>query len=133
MHDMKKYRLGQRFPKGFTLIELLVVLAIISALLTIAVPSYMTHLDRSKEVVLRENLSAIRQAIDQYRADTDTWPASLLVLQEKKYLRRVPIDPITDSDQTWLIIPAPDGTVGVVDIRSGAQGVARDGRAYGEW
>jgi general secretion pathway protein G len=133
MHDMKKQRFGQRFPKGFTLIELLVVLAIISALLTIAVPSYMAHLDRSKEVVLRENLSAIRQAIDQYRADTDTWPASLSVLQEKKYLRRVPIDPVTESDQTWLVIPAPDGAAGLVDIRSGAQGVARDGTAYGEW
>jgi general secretion pathway protein G len=119
--------------KGFTLVELLVVLAIIGALLTIAVPSYLTHLDRSREAVLKENLSAIRQAIDLHRADTDTWPASLTVLQEKKYLRKVPVDPVTESDQTWLIIPPPNGASGVFDVRSGAEGIARDGTAYSDW
>jgi len=119
--------------RGFTLIELLVVLAIIGTLLTLAVPSYIQHLDRSREVVLQENLSVMRQAIEQYRADTGTWPPSLETLAEKRYLRRVPIDPITDSNETWQITIPPDGTPGVYDIRSGAEGQSRNGSSYADW
>ena len=118
---------------GFTLIELLVVLAIIGTLLTLAVPSYLQHLDRSKEAVLRENLSVMRQAIDQYRADTNTWPASLELLTQKRYLRKIPVDPITDSSDTWQVSPPPDGTPGVYEIHSGAEGVSRDGTYFADW
>jgi general secretion pathway protein G len=119
--------------QGFTLIELLVVLAIIGTLLTLAVPSYLQHLDRSKEAVLQENLSVMRQAIDQYRADTNTWPPSLDALAEKRYVRRVPIDPITGASDTWQITPPPDGTPGVYEIRSGAEGMSRNGTYYADW
>lgn len=119
--------------RGFTLIELLVVLAIIGTLLTLAVPSYLQHLDRSKEAVLRENLSVMRQAIDQYRADTNTWPASLESLTQKRYLRKIPIDPITDSSDTWQISPPPDGAPGIYEIHSGAEGVSRDGTYFADW
>jgi general secretion pathway protein G len=119
--------------KGFTLVELLVVLAIIATLLTLAVPRYFQHVERSKEAVLRENLATLRDAIDQYHADKGTWPDSLQTLAEARYLRSVPQDPITESDETWLPVPPPDGGPGVYDVRSGAQGQSTDGQSYGDW
>ncbi|MEW5769457.1 MAG: prepilin-type N-terminal cleavage/methylation domain-containing protein [Pseudomonadota bacterium] len=124
---------GRRVQNGFTLIELLVVLSVIALLLTLAAPRYFQHIDRAKEAVLKENLATMRDAIDQYHADTNTWPDSLPALVERHYLRAVPKDPITDSDQTWQEIPATDGGQGVYDVKSGAEGAAADGRAYAEW
>jgi general secretion pathway protein G len=119
---------------GFTLIELLVVMAVIALLLTIALPRYMHSTDRAKEAVLKENLVQMRHAIDQYYADRGRYPARLEDLVEHKYLRRVPLDPITESTGTWLVVPPrePDET-GVFDVRSGASGTAMDGTAYGDW
>ncbi|MFP5381172.1 MAG: type II secretion system protein [Gammaproteobacteria bacterium] len=123
-----------RTGRGFTLIELLVVLAIIATLLTLAVPRYFQHVERSKEAVLRENLATVRNAIDQYHADTGAWPASLEVLVEKRYLRRLPTDPITETSDSWQIVPPPDAdTTGIYDLHSGADGTALDGSAYAEW
>lgn len=119
--------------RGFTLIELLVVLAIIATLLTLAVPRYFQHVERSKEAVLRENLATVRDAIDQYHADAGTWPPTLESLAEQRYLRKVPIDPITERADTWQIIPPPGGESGVYDVHSGAEGLAINGQAYSEW
>lgn len=119
--------------KGFTLIELLVVLSVIALLLTLAAPRYFQHVDRTKEAVLKENLATVRDAIDQYHADTNTWPDSLSTLAERRYLRAVPKDPVTDSSQTWQEVPAPDGHPGIHDIKSGAEGTASDGRPYADW
>jgi general secretion pathway protein G len=119
--------------RGFTLIELLVVLAIVATLLTLAVPRYFQHVDRSKEAVLRENLATVRDAIDQYHADTGTWPPSLEGLAEKRYLRAVPTDPITERADTWQFIPPPAGETGIYDIRSGAEGAGLNGQAYSDW
>lgn len=119
--------------KGFTLVELLVVLAIIATLLSLAVPRYFQHVERSKEAVLRENLSAMRDAIDQFHADTNTWPTDLIVLAEKRYLRAVPQDPITESTETWMVTPPPDGGTGVYDVHSGAEGAGLDGVPYADW
>ena len=119
--------------RGFTLIELLVVLAIIATLLSLAVPRYFQHVERSKEAVLRENLSAMRDAIDQFHADTNTWPADLTSLAERRYLRAVPQDPITESAETWHTTPPPDGGSGVYDVHSGAEGAGLDGRPYMDW
>ena len=119
--------------RGFTLIELLVVLAIVATLLTLAVPRYFQHVERSKEAVLKENLATVRDAIDQYHADTGTWPGSLEALAEKRYLRAVPTDPVTERADTWLIVPPPGGEAGVYDLRSGAEGTALDGQAYADW
>lgn len=120
-------------PVGFTLIELLVVLSVIALLLTLAAPRYFQHVDRSKEAVLKENLATVRDALDQYHADTGTWPESLSSLVEKRYLRAVPKDPVTDSSQTWQEMPATEGETGIRDIRSGAEGTALDGSAYADW
>jgi general secretion pathway protein G len=76
----------------------------------------------------------LREAIDKHRADTGRLPESLEQLAQARYLRSVPIDPITDHTDTWLLVPARDGaTAGVYDVRSGAPGAARDGTAYASW
>jgi general secretion pathway protein G len=119
---------------GFTLIELLVVLAIVASLLTLAAPRYLNQLEASKEAVLRDNLNTTRQVIDKFYGDLGRYPETLEELVEKRYLRTLPMDPVTGSTGTWQIIEAPDGYKGVVyDIKSGAAGNARTGQPYGEW
>lgn len=127
------FRLVPSHGRGFTLVELLVVLTIIATLLSLVAPRYYQHVERSKEVVLRENLASVRNAIDQYRADTGNWPATLEVLVERRYLRAVPADPIAGRNDGWLLVSPPDGESGIHDIRSGAEGVATNGQAYGDW
>ena len=119
---------------GFTLIELLVVMTIIALLLTIAVPRYYGSLDKSKEAVLKENLYQLRDAISKYQADRGKYPESLDALAADRYLRKVPLDPITDSSTTWIIIPPSDPQkTGVFDVRRGAQGKGLDGTEYSQW
>lgn len=119
---------------GFTLIELLVVLAIVSTLLLLVTPRYFQKVDASRETVLRENLRAVRDVIDKFYGDQGRYPESLDELVEKKYLRAVPVDPVTESASTWQIGLVPDGAKGnVYDIHSGASGTGRDGRRYAEW
>jgi len=119
---------------GFTLIELLVVLAIIATLLALAVPRYFSSVDRSREAVLKENLFQLRDAIGKYYADKGRYPESVEALATEKYLRKVPVDPITESAATWIVVaPEDPGKGGVVDVRSGAPGTASDGTPYGEW
>ena len=89
--------------RGFTLIELLVVLAILGILLTLALPRYFSSIDKSKEAVLRENLVQIRDAISRYHADRGRYPETLDALASDRYLRRVPLDPLTESALTWIV------------------------------
>lgn len=117
--------------RGFTLIELLVVLAIVALLLSIALPRYFTSLDNAREVALRENLRVLRQAIDRFGADRGGYPQNLDDLVTQKYLKAVPVDPMTDSAATWQLVPSPEGAdKGIVDVHSGASGAGRDGRSY---
>ena len=119
---------------GFTLIELLVVMSIIALLLTIAVPRYFHSVDKAKEAALKEDLMQLRSGIDQYYADRGSYPARLDDLVEKKYLRSVPVDPITESSTTWIVVPPREpGLSGIYDVRSGAPGVALDGSVYSDW
>ena len=123
-----------RPTRGFTLIELLVVLAIIATLLTIAVPRYYSSLDKSKEAVLKENLYQMRDAIGKYYADRGKYPESLQALATDKYLRSVPLDPVTDSATTWVVVAPEDPQKGgVFDVKSGAQGKALDGTEFSTW
>ena len=120
--------------RGFTLVELLVVLSIVALLLTLAVPRYFGSLDRSREAVLKENLYQMRDAISKYYADRGRYPESIETLAAEKYLRKVPTDPITDSAATWVVVAPEDPQKGgVYDVRSGAQGKAKDGTPYGNW
>jgi len=121
--------------KGFTLIELLVVLAIVALLLTLAVPRFFPSVDKTRETILLDNLRSTRAVIDQFHADTGRYPDSLEQLVEKKYLARLPVDPILESDSGWVIVPPEEeGVQGAVyDLHSGAPGNGRDGRPYAEW
>jgi len=123
-----------RESRGFTLIELLVVLTIIAVLLSIAVPRYSGSVDRAKEAVLRENLSSLRDALDKYYGDTGRYPPKLENLVTSRYLRRIPLDPVTDSSATWVLVPPLDPDKGgIADVRSGSRDKARDGTFYKEW
>ena len=119
---------------GFTLIELIVVMAIIATLLTIALPRYFGSVERSKEVTLRQSLNVMRDAIDKFNADNGRYPDKLEDLVEKRYIRAIPLDPITESVETWVIVPVPSAMAqgAVYDIRSGAKGNASDGKPFAE-
>lgn len=122
-------------PRGFTLMELMVVMAIIASLMTLALPRYFHSVERSREAVLKQDLSVMRDAIDKFFADRGRYPLTLEELAEKRYLRRVPPDPITDSIATWVIVPPPDAETreGVYDVKSGAPGNSLDGEPYESW
>ncbi len=123
-----------RPARGFTLIELLVVMAIIAVLLTLAVPRYFGSMDKSKEAVLKEDLFQLRDAIGKYYGDKGKYPESLETLATEKYLRKVPVDPITESATSWVVVAPEDPQKGAVyDVKSGAQGKASDGSVYSDW
>lgn len=125
---------GIRHAPGFTLIELLVVMAIIAILVSIATPRYFNSVEKSKEVVLKQDLSTLRDAIDKYYGDTGKYPDTLDDLVTKKYLRKLPVDPITDRADTWVVVPPEDTDKGgVFDLHSGATGNGRDGTPYSGW
>jgi len=106
---------------GFTLIELLVVVAIMAALLSIAAPRYMASLAKAREASLKTDLRVLRDSIDKYKADTGRYPDTLERLVEQRYLRSIPVDPMTDVATTWLLLGHPDRkTEGIYDVRSGA-------------
>lgn len=120
-----------RALRGFTLVEVLVVLAIVALLASLAVPRFFGGLQRAREAALVENLRVMRVAIDRFEADRGRLPESLDELVRARYLTKVPMDPVTESDRTWVLKPSPEsGRPGVVDVMSGARGVADDGRAY---
>jgi len=120
--------------RAFTLIELLIALAILALMLSVAVPRYFSALDNAREVALRENLTVLRDAIDKHYTDTGTYPQTLEELVTRKYLRRIPSDPITSSATTWVVVPPENREQGsVFDIHSGAAANARDGTPYKSW
>lgn len=121
-------------PHGFTMIELMVVLAILATILTLAAPRYFTNVDKAKESVLHEDLFVMRDAINQYFTDKGSYPATLEALVDAKYLRAIPVDPVTDSAATWQIIAPSDDSPGqVFDVKSTAAGKAVDGSQYKDW
>ena len=120
--------------RAFTLIELLVVMAIMATLLSIAAPRYFESVDRAKEAALRTDLRLLRESIDKYRSDMGEFPDSLQKLVDRRYVRSLPVDPLTDSATTWILVPHPDGlTAGIYDVRSGSPEKARDGTLYAAW
>jgi type II secretion system protein G len=119
---------------GFTLIELLVVLAIVATLLSIVAPRYIHQTHRAKEAALRENLSVLRRALDQYYSDTGKYPEKLSNLSERHYLRALPLDPVTNRSDSWIpVLGADEDDKTIVDVKSGAQGKASDDTEYKSW
>jgi general secretion pathway protein G len=134
---------ARRSRSGFTLIELLVVMAIIGILATVAIPQMKKAPIRAKEAVLAEDLFTFRQCIDQYYADKGHYPASLEVLKQESYIRKIPIDPFTKSADTWVVVmeepdtatdaPTTEAAPGIVDVHSGSADIALDGTPYNTW
>jgi len=128
-----------RHERGFTLIELLIVIAIIGIIAGIAVAQMQSAPKKAKESVLKEDLYALRDVIDQYFADKGKYPESLDTLVQEGYLRKVPVDPITNSSESWQVVHAEatdedtEGAGGIIDVKSGADGTALDGSRYADW
>jgi len=127
--------------KGFTLIEIIIVFTLIGILVGMGLPQYKYATRKARESVLREDLFQMRKLIDQYYSDKGKYPASLRTLVEEKYLRTVPIDPLTGKSDTWVEvreIPAedeiqPNLELGIIDVHSGSQEKGIDGTAYNTW
>ena len=144
---MRKRTMQPSNEQGFTLLELIIVIAVVGILATIAMPRLKQVPIRANEAVLKTNLHTIRDVIDQHYGDKGKYPASLEALVESGYLKKVPIDPITKSSDTWVLVyeetdpdnpPAEtetseDGQPGIIDVKSGAPGNSQDGQPYGDW
>jgi general secretion pathway protein G len=128
-----------RRSSGFTLIELLVVMMIIVILAGTGLALYSNSVKKAHEAALKQDLFLMREALDQYYADKNKYPASLEALVDEKYLRGVPKDPFTNSTDTWqveLSEPEPGNPLaepGVFNVKSGAEDTAIDGSLYSEW
>ncbi len=109
-------------------------MTIVALLLTLALPRYFGNVDRTKDSVLRENLATLRESLDKFYADTGVYPSRLEDLVAHRYLRKIPVDPITDSNTTWIVVPPKElEQGGVYDVRSGAPGKSRGGTPYRDW
>ena len=135
---MPDFRL--RCARGFTMIEMLIVMTLIIILAGMAMTQYRNSVRRSEEAVLKENLFRLRDAMDQFYADKNKWPADLAELVSEGYIREVPTDPITKSKDTWQTDQAePDANNpaaaagGIDDVHSGSDRLALDGTRYSEW
>jgi general secretion pathway protein G len=124
---------------GFTLIEILIVISLIFVLAGIALVQYQRSVTRTKEAVLKEDLFRLRDAIDQYYADKNKYPESLEALVTEKYIRAVPVDPFTQSAESWQPVMSepdplnPTAQPGIYDVKSGAEGSSLDGTNYSDW
>ncbi|MBL8177050.1 MAG: prepilin-type N-terminal cleavage/methylation domain-containing protein [Bryobacterales bacterium] len=124
---------------GFTLIELMIAMAVISILVSAAVPLYNKALIRSKETILRQNLFTLRTVIDEFTYDKGKAPQTLEDLVTAGYLRKIPIDPMTGNERSWqIIMEDASNTVnqaepGIFDVRSGSDKTSLEGTPYSEW
>lgn len=128
---------GKYNVAGFTLIELLIVLLLIALLAGIVSPMVTSSILRAKESTLKEDLFVLRKAIDSYYSDNGHYPAAMDVLVGQRYIRRLPVDPITEEQNGWILVWAEETNdndePGIIDIRSKSDARASDGTAYNEW
>lgn len=128
-----------RSAGGFTLMELLVVMSLIVLLTSIGLMAYQTSVQRGREAVLKEDLYRMRDAIDQFYVDKGKYPVDLSELVSGGYLRTVPVDPMTQSAESWQLVPAepdpsnPSADLGVYNVMSGSDKLAIDGSKYSDW
>ena len=135
----KSWALKTAGDAGFTLIELMIVMVLIITLASIGLTVYGNSITRTREATLKEDLFRMRDALDQYYADKSKYPASLQTLVEDKYMRAVPVDPFTNSAETWQTTMSepepgnPSAEPGVYDVKSGSEAIALDGSRYADW
>jgi general secretion pathway protein G len=147
-----------RKSQGFTLIELIVATAILLVLSTLAIPLVRVSIKREKEHELRQALWDLRDAIDRYKDAADrgafqtkvgseNYPPDLDTLvkgvdvqgKKLKFLRRIPIDPMTNSTEWGMhsMQDDPDsdswGEQNVFDVFTKSQDTALDGTKYKDW
>ncbi len=131
----------RRDCRGFTLIEIIIVFTLIGILVGLGLPQYKTSIKRAREAVLKEDLFTLRKLVDQYLNDKGKYPASLRTLVEEGYLRKIPVDPMTNSAETWVEIRenppyeemVPGQEFGIVDILSGSEEKSLSGTPYNTW
>jgi general secretion pathway protein G len=134
-----RMRNGRAWRRGFTLIELMIVMTVITIIVSLAVPMYQKAIVRAKESVLKNNLFTLRTLIDEYTFDKQKAPQTLEDLVREGYLRQIPIDPITNSNQTWRVVmedvmsSVNQTEPGIFDVRSGADRTSLEGTPYSEW
>jgi len=134
-----RMRNGRSWRRGFTLVELMIVMTVVTVLISLAVPMYQKSIVRAKESVLRSNLFTIRTLIDEYTFDKQKAPQALEELVREGYLRQVPLDPITGSNQTWKVVmedvmsSVNQTEPGIFDVRSGSDQTSLEGTPYSEW
>jgi general secretion pathway protein G len=123
---------------GFTFVELMVVITIIVILITMAIPIYNNTIRRSKESVLKNNLFTLRTVIDNYTYDKQKAPQSLQDLVSEGYLREIPMDPMTGTNNWRTIMEQAGQSVnqsepGIFDVKSGSDKTGLDGTPYADW
>jgi general secretion pathway protein G len=123
--------------RGFTLLELLLVMVLLALLAALAAPLVTGGIQRARESTLKSDLYTLRKAIDDHYADTGAYPGELDELVKKRYLRRIPPDPLTEKRDTWVLVRAEEEKAGqapgIVDVKSGSQERAADGSYFKDW
>lgn len=151
-------RRGQR---GYTIVEMVVVVVILGILTAVALPVGKFTAKRLKEAELRQQLRILRNAVDEYKRYSDAglipvelgtegYPPELETLvegveivgqvdMEKRFLRRIPVDPMTGEAEWGLrsYQDEPDSTSwsgeNVYDVYSLSEGVGLNGVPYSQW
>ena len=116
---------------GFTMAELLVAVLILGLLAAIAVPSVSDAIQRAREAALKENLQVMRHALDDYFADTASYPTSLDALVEGRYIRFVPEDPVAPDGAGWDV--ERQGSGGITDVHSTSDALSLNETRYSDW
>ena len=116
--------------RAFTLIEVLAVVIIISILFAASQPLIGDSARKTRETVLKNNLRAVRETIARFYKDHERYPEGLKELVDKKYIIALPVDPVTEKNDTWVTLPSKPGAKDLYDIRSGADGETIDKVKY---
>lgn len=119
--------------------ELMIVIFIMMILISIAAPVFTGTVIRAREAVLRQDLFTMREQIDNYTLDKQKAPQSLQDLVSAGYLKQLPVDPFTQSRETWVpvqedVLESIDQSEpGISDVHSGSNLVGSDGTPYSSW
>jgi general secretion pathway protein G len=127
----------RRSQRGFTFVEMMVVITIIVILITIAIPIYQRSITRAKESVLMNNLFTLRTVIDNYTYDKEKAPQTLQDLVSDGYLRKIPMDPITNTADWKVVMEDATQAInqaqpGIFDVHSYSDKIGLDGTPYSE-